>query len=194
MARRSSCCGRRPATRSNRSSCGPAPAACRCACRRRSAARRRAGSVRPARWASPRVLSAAEILDQVVLAGERMQAEGRRVRNIVFMGMGEPFHNEEADVRSGRRPALARIVPPHAGPHSHFDGRHSGRDDPLCAAISGSESGAQPAQRAAGRARAADSAGRQVFARRTAGGRRPRSIAIQKQHGDDRIPHAGGRE
>jgi 23S rRNA (adenine2503-C2)-methyltransferase len=41
-------------------------------------------------------LSAAEMLDQVVLAGERMQAEGRRVRNIVFMGMGEPFHNEEA--------------------------------------------------------------------------------------------------
>jgi 23S rRNA (adenine2503-C2)-methyltransferase len=41
-------------------------------------------------------LTAAEILDQVVLAGERMQAEGRRVRNIVFMGMGEPFHNEQA--------------------------------------------------------------------------------------------------
>jgi 23S rRNA (adenine2503-C2)-methyltransferase len=41
-------------------------------------------------------LSAAEILDQVVLAGERMNAENRRVRNIVFMGMGEPFHNEEA--------------------------------------------------------------------------------------------------
>jgi 23S rRNA (adenine2503-C2)-methyltransferase len=41
-------------------------------------------------------LSAAEILDQVVLSGERMQAEGRPVRNIVFMGMGEPFHNEEA--------------------------------------------------------------------------------------------------
>jgi 23S rRNA (adenine2503-C2)-methyltransferase len=41
-------------------------------------------------------LSAAEILDQVVLASERMQAESRRVRNIVFMGMGEPFHNEVA--------------------------------------------------------------------------------------------------
>jgi 23S rRNA (adenine2503-C2)-methyltransferase len=41
-------------------------------------------------------LSATEILDQVVLAGERMAAEARRVRNIVFMGMGEPFHNEEA--------------------------------------------------------------------------------------------------
>jgi 23S rRNA (adenine2503-C2)-methyltransferase len=43
-----------------------------------------------------RNLTAAEILDQVVLAGERMAAEGRRVRNIVFMGMGEPFHNEQA--------------------------------------------------------------------------------------------------
>lgn len=41
-------------------------------------------------------LSAAEILDQVVLAGERMRTEDRIVRNIVFMGMGEPFHNEEA--------------------------------------------------------------------------------------------------
>ncbi len=40
-------------------------------------------------------LSATEILDQVVLAGERMRAENRSVRNIVFMGMGEPFHNEE---------------------------------------------------------------------------------------------------
>jgi 23S rRNA (adenine2503-C2)-methyltransferase len=40
-------------------------------------------------------LSAAEVLDQVVLAGERMCTEDRAVRNIVFMGMGEPFHNEE---------------------------------------------------------------------------------------------------
>jgi 23S rRNA (adenine2503-C2)-methyltransferase len=42
-----------------------------------------------------RNLSTAEILDQVVLAGERMVAEGRPVRNIVFMGMGEPLHSEE---------------------------------------------------------------------------------------------------
>lgn len=41
-------------------------------------------------------LSTAEMLDQIVLAGERMHAEGRHVRNIVFMGMGEPFHNEAA--------------------------------------------------------------------------------------------------
>jgi 23S rRNA (adenine2503-C2)-methyltransferase len=43
-----------------------------------------------------RNLSASEILDQVVIAGERIAAESRAVRNIVFMGMGEPFHNEVA--------------------------------------------------------------------------------------------------
>ncbi len=41
-----------------------------------------------------RNLSAAEILDQVVQAGQLVAAEGRLVRNLVFMGMGEPFHNE----------------------------------------------------------------------------------------------------
>jgi 23S rRNA (adenine2503-C2)-methyltransferase len=37
-----------------------------------------------------------EILDQVVWANELLVAEKRRVRNVVFMGMGEPLHNEEA--------------------------------------------------------------------------------------------------
>jgi 23S rRNA (adenine2503-C2)-methyltransferase len=41
-----------------------------------------------------RNLAPAEILDQIVLANERLAAEERSVRNIVFMGMGEPFHNE----------------------------------------------------------------------------------------------------
>jgi 23S rRNA (adenine2503-C2)-methyltransferase len=54
-----------------------------------------------------RNLSAAEILDQVVLAGERMRGEGRAVRNIVFMGMGEPFHNEEVLYE-----AIAALVAP----------------------------------------------------------------------------------
>jgi 23S rRNA (adenine2503-C2)-methyltransferase len=40
-------------------------------------------------------LSAAEILDQLVQASALLAAEGRWVRNLVFMGMGEPFHNEE---------------------------------------------------------------------------------------------------
>jgi 23S rRNA (adenine2503-C2)-methyltransferase len=42
-----------------------------------------------------RNLSYEEILDQLVHAGELARREGRRVRNVVFMGMGEPFHNEE---------------------------------------------------------------------------------------------------
>jgi 23S rRNA (adenine2503-C2)-methyltransferase len=42
-----------------------------------------------------RNLSTAEILDQVVQAAQLLAAEGRRVRNVVFMGMGEPFHNED---------------------------------------------------------------------------------------------------
>ncbi len=43
-----------------------------------------------------RNLTAHEILDQVVLAMRVAAAEGRSIRNVVFMGMGEPFHNEAA--------------------------------------------------------------------------------------------------
>ncbi len=43
-----------------------------------------------------RNLNAHELLDQVVLAMRLLVAEGRRLRNVVFMGMGEPFHNEKA--------------------------------------------------------------------------------------------------
>ena len=122
-----------------------------------------------------RNLSAAEILDQVVLAGERLRAEGRRVRNIVFMGMGEPFHNEETLYE-----AVAALLAPELFHHPprrilDLDRRHSRRHDPLRPPLSGSESRAQPAQRAAGGPRAADSAGGQVFARRAAGRRRRRS-------------------
>jgi 23S rRNA (adenine2503-C2)-methyltransferase len=39
-------------------------------------------------------LSAAEILDQLVQAQQLLAAEDRSARNVVFMGMGEPFHNE----------------------------------------------------------------------------------------------------
>lgn len=40
-------------------------------------------------------LASAEILDQVLQAGQLLKSEDRRLRNLVFMGMGEPFHNEE---------------------------------------------------------------------------------------------------
>ncbi|PQO46931.1 23S rRNA (adenine(2503)-C(2))-methyltransferase RlmN [Blastopirellula marina] len=43
-----------------------------------------------------RSLSAPQILDQVVQANQLLKPEGRKVRNIVFMGMGEPFHNVAA--------------------------------------------------------------------------------------------------
>lgn len=39
-------------------------------------------------------LSAGEILDQVAWAQKILASEKRRVRNLVFMGMGEPLHNE----------------------------------------------------------------------------------------------------
>lgn len=47
-------------------------------------------------------LSPAQILDQVAQANELLRSEGRRVRNIVFMGMGEPLHNLES-VRTALR-------------------------------------------------------------------------------------------
>lgn len=41
-------------------------------------------------------LTAEEIVDQVLIANGLLTKENRRVRNIVFMGMGEPLHNENA--------------------------------------------------------------------------------------------------
>jgi len=60
-----------------------------------------------------RDLTAAEILDQVVLAGEWIARENRRVRNIVFMGMGEPFHNEVAVYE-----AVAALLAPESFHHA----------------------------------------------------------------------------
>ncbi|MEM6293496.1 MAG: 23S rRNA (adenine(2503)-C(2))-methyltransferase RlmN [Myxococcota bacterium] len=54
-----------------------------------------------------RSLTPAEILDQVLHAGQLLAAEGRRPRNVVFMGMGEPFHNEEALVE-----VIERLIDP----------------------------------------------------------------------------------
>jgi 23S rRNA (adenine2503-C2)-methyltransferase len=42
-----------------------------------------------------RNLTSNEIVDQVVHANLVLRSEGKRIRNIVFMGMGEPLHNEE---------------------------------------------------------------------------------------------------
>jgi 23S rRNA (adenine2503-C2)-methyltransferase len=47
-----------------------------------------------------RNLTVDELLDQVVLARRLLGAEGRQLRNVVIMGMGEPFHNEQAVCRA----------------------------------------------------------------------------------------------
>ncbi len=58
-------------------------------------------------------LSRDEILDQIVQANQLLRPEARAIRNVVFMGMGEPFHNEAEVVRaiegmlSARRFALS---------------------------------------------------------------------------------------
>jgi len=43
-----------------------------------------------------RNLSAGEIFDQAVFLARRLAARRKRVTNVVFMGMGEPFHNYAA--------------------------------------------------------------------------------------------------
>jgi 23S rRNA (adenine2503-C2)-methyltransferase len=49
-----------------------------------------------------RSLSAEEMVDQVLHFMRRSQSLGRRVTNVVFMGMGEPFHNYEETLRACR--------------------------------------------------------------------------------------------
>lgn len=54
-----------------------------------------------------RNLAVEEILEQVTIAGHVLQAEDRRLRNVVFMGMGEPMHN-----RAIVEEAVARLIDP----------------------------------------------------------------------------------
>lgn len=52
--------------------------------------------------AQVRDLSAREIVDQVSHANQLLRGTARKVTNVVFMGMGEPFHNEEAVIEAAR--------------------------------------------------------------------------------------------
>ncbi len=54
-----------------------------------------------------RNLRVEEILEQVARAGQILRTEGRRLRNVVFMGMGEPMHN-----RAAVEEAVARLIDP----------------------------------------------------------------------------------
>jgi 23S rRNA (adenine2503-C2)-methyltransferase len=49
-----------------------------------------------------RDLTAEEMVDQVFHFARLLRDEGRRVTNVVFMGMGEPFHNYDETLRACR--------------------------------------------------------------------------------------------
>ena len=49
-----------------------------------------------------RNLTAAEIFEQAMLFARELAARGERLSNVVFMGMGEPFHNYEASLAAVR--------------------------------------------------------------------------------------------
>jgi 23S rRNA (adenine2503-C2)-methyltransferase len=49
-----------------------------------------------------RDLTAEEMVDQVLAAQRALRPEGRHVTNVVFMGMGEPFHNYDQTLRACR--------------------------------------------------------------------------------------------
>lgn len=49
-----------------------------------------------------RNLSASEIFEQAMLFARELEAEGERLSNVVFMGMGEPFHNYDATLEAVR--------------------------------------------------------------------------------------------
>ena len=52
-------------------------------------------------------------LDQVRQVNQRIEPEGRRVRNVVFMGMGEPLLNTERNEAVDQlliQPALTYLV------------------------------------------------------------------------------------
>ena len=47
-----------------------------------------------------RHLSAAEIFEQAMIFARDLAARGQRLSNVVFMGMGEPFHNYDASLEA----------------------------------------------------------------------------------------------
>jgi 23S rRNA (adenine2503-C2)-methyltransferase len=68
------------------------------------------------RLGARRNLTHGEVLDQVVQANARLATENRHVRNIVFMGMGEPLHNEAVlhkTLESLTQPSCFDIAPAH---------------------------------------------------------------------------------
>ena len=55
-----------------------------------------------------RNLSAVEIFEQAMIFARELAARGKRLSNVVFMGMGEPFHNYDATLEATRQ-LMARL-------------------------------------------------------------------------------------
>ena len=112
-----------------------------CASRARPAAPSAARSARPASSASGATSTVAEIVDQVRSAARRLAADGRRLTNIVFMGMGEPLLNLDrvlAAVEALNDPAPVRARRP---AHHGLDLRRRARDPPADGARSAVHAG-----------------------------------------------------
>jgi Predicted Fe-S-cluster redox enzyme len=90
-----------------------------------------------------------EILDQVIQANRELRAEGRSIRNVVFMGMGEPLLNEAEVYQALDVLAVAAMLRPVAREGSRLDRGHTRCHGPLRGALSPPGDGAQPAQREA---------------------------------------------
>ena len=153
----------------------------RCASRARPAAPSAARSARPASSGFTRDLETAEIVDQVRHAARRLAADGQRLTNIVFMGMGEPLLNLDrvlAAVEALNDPAPVRARRP---AHHGLDLRRRARDpaaDRARAAVHARGLAPRRARSAARRARAAEPA---LAGRR--GRRRPRATTPARRAG-----------
>ena len=92
-----------------------------------------------------RHLTTGEIVEQVVRASRRARSSGRRVSNVVFMGMGEPLANEAAVWAAVERHARRDGA---VGPaHHHLDGGHRSRHPPARRAEAAGHLGGEPPRR-----------------------------------------------
>ena len=145
----------------------------RCASRARPAAPSAARSARPASSASGATSRRPRSSTRSAHAARRLAADGQRLTNIVFMGMGEPLLNLDrvlAAVEALNDPAAVR---PRRAPHHGLHVRRRARDpaaDRARAAVHAGGLAPRRARRAARRARAAQPA----LAGRRGRRRRPR--------------------
>ena len=109
-----------------------------------------------------RDLTAEEIVDQVLHFARVLRDEGdRRVTNVVFMGMGEPFHNYDETLRACRLLNDPQGFGARGAGHLRLHRRRGAGDRPVRRGAAAAQPGGEPARgdrRAARPARAAQPA------------------------------------